>query len=785
MYATHRLLRRQHVWHIGWLALLLAVVLLLPQPRAHAQDAPTVALAVEPAFEGNYLVGSWLPLFVRLHNPDTAAVEVVLEGGAADAETRYTRTLRLDAGEQRTVILYVAITQNTATALVRATPAEGVPVEQGVSVTPRLNARLVGMLGGDVAALSLPAQTGVRSPLVVFPATAATLPGHAAGLDSLAVLLIAAPPAEPLSDAQQRAIITWLWRGGHLLLSEGVVLADTLPLLPETYTPATPGAAVDLQTRALLDMIGMSLNETEAPELSGVRLRPTDTATIVGQEQAPLLVQGRAGEGLITQAAFDLASPTLNAWDAAPRFWNHVLQPANPMQEIGTQRRLFEAALTGAASMLPTLNLPPAHILYGFLVFYAFIIGPVAVVILRRIDQLSRAWVVLPLLAFLFLGSGIVLALLLRPDQRLLTQVHIVELTAPGQAYVRSASGVLAAGQADVAFALAPDTLLRPLADAQGRFDPILGIRGALPQQATTFTVATTDTIRGLAAERQYELPALDAQILLGDETIQARVHNTLDVPLRDAVLLYGEQVAPLGNIPPGEMHTVPWPFQMDGTEPLYQGSPRTGSVLRASIGQTLDAEAEQRRVLLREALLQGTLTQKGTGPFVLAWLDQAPPTAQAPPTGAATIAETLLLGSAELHASGQVALPAGWLRLEPLAGQNVCPGGTGLQLDVRRPPITTSLRLPPALEGLQASALQITLDTREEWPNAGVRAHLYNWEQAQWVEQDLIWPGTLHVATPEPFVREGRVRLALDGRINEGECLLVRAEIAGRLPPR
>jgi hypothetical protein len=65
------------------------------------------------------------------------------------------------------------------------------------------------------------------------------------------------------------------------------------------------------------------------------------------------------------------------------------------------------------------------------------------------------------------------------------------------------------------------------------------------------------------------------------------------------------------------------------------------------------------------------------------------------------------------------------------------------------------------------------------------VRAHLYDWEQAQWVEQDLIWPGTLDVAAPEPFVREGRVRLALDGRINEGECMRVRAEIAGDLPPR
>lgn len=780
MHTDHRQPLHHRTWRLGWLMLLLVAGLLCPLPRLHAQAAPAIQLSVEPAFAGNYLIGSWVPLFVTVQNTSPQAAELVLEGRTANTATRYTRTLRLDGGEQRTLTLYITSPQNITTARVRAIPAEGTRVEQTVSVTPHLNARLTGIIGGDVAALSLPTQTGVRVPIIAFPLTAATLPDHAAGLDSLAVLFLADAPAAPLSDAQQRAIINWLWRGGHLLLSGDVALAEVLPLLPASYIPATRGAVIDLDTRALLT----DTDTTDVPPLRGRRLQPSDTATVLGQKQAPLLVQGRAGEGLITQAAFDLASPALNTWDAAPRFWNQILQPANPAQEIGTQRRLFESALAGAASMMPTLNLPPATILYGFLIFYALIIGPVAVVVLRRMGQLTRAWVVLPLLALLFLGGSIVLALLLRPDQRLLTRVHIVELTAPGQAFVHSASGILTAGQADFTLELAPDTLLRPLTDTEGRFDPIRGITGALPQQPATLTISASTTIRGLAAVRQHEIPALNAQIILSDEAIQARLENTLDVPLRNAVLLYGEQVASLGDVPPGEVRTVPWPFQMDGAAPPYQGTSRTGAVLRASMAHTPDTDTEQRRMLLRESLIQGILTQKGTGPLVLAWLDEAPPTVQVASTGAASAEETLLLAHADLRASGQIALPAGWLRLAPPAG-NICPGGAGIQLDVRRPPVLVPLQLPPALEELRASELQITLDTREEWPNAGVQARLYNWEQAQWEEQDITWPGTLDVATPAPFVREGQVILELDGRINEGECLLVRAEIAGSLPPR
>lgn len=769
-----------------WFILLAAIVYKVP---VYAQ--PDVQLAVTPAFAGNYVPGTWLPLQISLNNNGSAFAALVT-AAFPNSTDRYTLAVELPRNAQKVVTLYVAMEQSSQQLEVTV-EHNGAPVaQQEVQVRPRVDERLMGLVGEPPPTLILPRRQDIqRFPFVTFDLSLTAIPDQAYGLGSLTLLLLADVPTVALQPAQQQALLGWVAMGGHLVLAGGPGAQRTVAGLPEELRPAAIGETFNLDGKFL----GAFAETTGIETLPGVKLQPLEGSEASGPAAAPLWVQRTFENGRITQLAFNPEIAAIRTWPTAPAFWDRLLQPAFlsagsfglEMSPLRSQEQL----LTSAVGNLPALNLPRFTELFLGLALYTLFIGPGIALVLRRNDRQAWGWVVLPVAALVCTGLAFGLAFMLRADQRIVSQVSLIEQIGPDQALARTLVGILAPQDSQFAVQVPRNALVRPLRSTSSLFGSVGGAPGDYAQQTHVSEISTRRwEVQGVIAEQQIVFPAIDAQIILEHDTIQARVHNTTDQNLRDVVIAYAEQVAYIGDLAPGQQETVPWP----GMDDNQVEQPTPGVALSYLVlGTQLDAGRKpgavpDRRVLLREMLINAAVA-RGTGvpeegPLVLAWLTHTPLPVTVEASGAALQQTTLMVARPHLRGSGVVSLPPGWLRPDASVDQRAtCFSGSNQRgLSTQPAPITITLRLPSDLAAVRTTALSLTLRSERTWPNTGVTTELFDWQQQRWIDFDYDGPGDFLVSAPEPYLQDGTVRLRLGGRIDEGGCLFVQAQLVGIL---
>lgn len=770
-----------------YLLVALAVIALLPGQAAPARAQAGLELTAVPAFEGNYLPGAWLPIQVRLKNSGPARAVVV---AAAIANTSFRNTVPVDlpAGAEKQIALYAAMEQEARSLRVTVEGDGAVLAEQELEVRPRAGERLLGLVSSGDLRLSLPRRQELNAlPFTVVRLSLAELPDTVAGLSSLSLLMLSDAPTEELSPAQRQALLGWVSAGGHLVLGGGPTAARTLAGLPPRLQPATLGGSVQAPDASLAALAGAPGPGT----LPGVALTPAPDARAAIERDPPAWVQRPLGVGMVTQLAFDPGAPELVAWEAAPRFWDQLLRSpilaSSPLGAVPGIDPFQEGILTGALSATPTVNLPPDGLIFGLLAIYAALVGPGLALLLRRFDAQALMWLAAPALALVTGLAVFGLAFALRPDQRVVHQLSLVEVIGDDQARARTVTGVLAPRQQTFAAALDAGGLARPVRPAAGQYGGVSGVSGDLAQEGATLAFdAAPWQLQGLLVERQVTLPGVTARLTLKDGQLAVEIDNPGPEVLRDAVAAYGEYLVRFGDVAPGTRAIQVWPAT------AAPGARRGAAISYLALRDELEAgrapgQAPDRAVLVREALINAATTRGAAsdeGPVALAWLDRSPLPVRVDAPGAAWRETTLLALRPIFEGSGAVALPPGWMRPDLAAGgQIACTGEQGAGIAVTADPFTVLLRLPPGMGRLRAEELTLTMDSAGRWPNAGLTTVLFDWTARRWVEQDFDGPGDLRVANPAAYLRDGQLLVRFYGRIAEARCLYIDATLRGVLP--
>ena len=769
------------------LALLVAAALWGPLP---ARAQPAVSLAATPAFEGNYTPGTWLPIDVRLSNagpPLNATVAAALP----DSPFRNVQLVELPTGAEKQLTLYVAMEQSARA--VRLTVEQGATLlaEQELALRPRPDERLLGVLAAGELRLSLPRREDLASlPFTTVTMTPGALPERAAGLGSLALLLISGVPADALGAPQAEALLGWVAAGGHLVLGGGPEAARSVAGLPPPLQPAAIGAEAQVPDEALA-----ALTASEGPgPLPGVALAPAPDAQPFGDGAAPAWVTRRVGQGAVTQLAFDPGLPAIQGWAGAPQFWDRLLRPPTLVSTpLGLQPRadaIQEQILSGALTNLPALSLPPSDVIFAILALYAVLVGPGLALLLRRYDRQAWAWAAVPALALLTGAAVFGLALALRADQRVINQLSLVELVGEGRARARTYVGALAPQDQTLAAALAAPALVRPVRGASGTYGAVGGARGDISQEAPAADLNVEAwQLQGLMAESQLPLEGVVAVLAVGPAGPRVELRNDSGQTLRGAVAVYGEQVVFLGDLRPAERLQALWPAQPPSAEEVPRGTPLSYLVLREELDAGRGAgQAPDRAVLAREALINAAVARGSAGfdegPLVMAWLDRSPLAFDLDLDGAASQATTLLVLRPTVGGSGPVELPQGWLRPDLTAGGRApCNGELGAGVPAAPAPPTGAMRLPDGLAAMRAEAIPLTLESSGRWPNAGVTTELFDWARGAWVAQSFDGPGDLALPDAGPYLLGGQLLLRLSGPIENAQCIYATAAVRGTLP--
>jgi len=293
--------------------------------------APAVRIeAVEMGFSGVYRPGHMVPVFVKLSTANGERFDGELRAVQTDDDGEHLHWRRAapltgargqwrqvlvcpqpDALRDGALSISYGSTDGGAYRPVVSVDLGGYGPESRavMPVPPRpvdLGQWMLGVIGTGPGAWALLEAPGFHTgePVEVVAVPVGRAPVQWQGLDMVDVLVWDDPQPDQLTDEQRRALVQWVWRGGHLIVALGSharelaaapELAAILPVRVEQLAVQAPSM------RALHDALGQKAGGHDGGQV--IRVSPLRGARVMAREREkglPLLCRWAKGAGTVT-----------------------------------------------------------------------------------------------------------------------------------------------------------------------------------------------------------------------------------------------------------------------------------------------------------------------------------------------------------------------------------------------------------------------------------------------------------------------------------------------------
>jgi hypothetical protein len=549
---------------------------------------------------GTYAMGDWFPVRVTLDNPAGGAnlrvrVEVNLTGdvgGSANLVGVYARDVDLPSPSRKQVTLYTFASNFSHTLEVRLLQGESVIASTRVAIDPQepVNTAIVGVVSSDSSLLNLyegeqvghPEQAPVSSrwggPTVVTTQAARAkiahlspddIPPLTAGLNSLAALVVDDADTGVLSQEQRDAVASWIGRGGTLVVSTRPGGADTLAGFTDLLPVSASGTRTLNSLKGLSDLVVTPLDAAGSFIVPEAQLR-TDIAgaprLLAAQDGVPLVAMRDLGRGQVVYLAVSPEAAPLKGWDGVVPLVKRLLAEhpislvygASRAAQYGPPTQIFDTY--GTIFDLPALDLPEPFLLAAFMLIYILFVGPINYIILKRMRRAELAWITIPAMVAVFAALAYFIGLQSKGGELLTVRGNVVH-TAPGleRAEVRQYLGLFSPIRRTYRLQIGSDATAAEIdpygysyGGGGGNGKPPLVLAGGASTTIENVNVNTW-SLRSFVAESTVRTESpLEANLRLGDDTIEGTVRNRSNAGLQDVVLLRGAAVQYIGYIAPG-----------------------------------------------------------------------------------------------------------------------------------------------------------------------------------------------------------------------------------------
>ncbi len=777
-----------------------------------------LSLEAEASYDGVYRIGSWTPVQITVQN-DGADTSATIQVRVNQSSTAFASLIDLPGGARKTVTVYVFITSFTHRLTVDLMRDDASIVQQSITVEPHpASDYMVAGLSGAEQRLLFPDELRNNTQLAYVPVELSQLPDRAAGLNMFDAIVLHDVPTLELSDNQRSALHEWVARGGQLIISGGTGANRTVAGLPNALqiirvhgTRQEPAA--DLFSTSVNSQAMLAIAQYEVIS-SAESLQPyalSNPALNQPAEQA-LLIEQTIGNGAVTFFAASLAEATLSGLRDTQSFWSDILRPRQPLAAGFAPTDLTldafnESNVASALVNIPALELPSLLTLSVLLLLYIVLVGPVTYVTLRSLDRQALGWIVVPALTVLFAVGTYAIGYAQRGGDVVLNQITLVEQLDSGNdpttlSRVRSFIGVLSPKPSSYLLNLdnTRDTsaLTRPIS-LQGPWDINTNQGGVFTQETLASGSAQVSNLdiaqwsmRAILADEIQSYRAVDAQVVLDDQSISGEVVNTSGQMLYDVTLIQGNRIARLGDMAPGEHRNADL-VREDATSfggPFGEIMPLGYMIYHEAVdranqpdGTPLSPELQFRTRLLDVLYPPYGPALRAAQPLLLAWQQQPLLDVSIPDQRIDHQHHTLIIAQPRLQAANErIVLERGWLEQFNAQANQVCSSSQGIGVQLFDQPVESMLRLPRDLLGLQPDDLTLFATAEGPWPGA-ISIELFDWTTGEWVWQPVEGE-PLPIKRPGRFLSsDGKIRIRIDSQANaqmSTGCIYIDASLQG-----
>lgn len=506
-------MRTRAVRHVGWISAsaVLGFLLLVPGGgwRLPVEGASAIQLEAQVGWSGWVPLGAWLPLRVALSSTESldAAVVVDVPLPGRDGVMSFRRMVRLGPVEQHHLTMDILMPETRRAATVR--------LVSGARELARTDLRVAPTRVVDGVVLALTHDTAGLEFLTAFPqklrpayVRETDLPARWQGYGGVALLAIRDLDARVVSQAQQRAIETWVAQGGRLVVTGGERLVSLRAPWLLTMLPAMPAGL----TR---------MSSAQVPRgVHGPILAAALTPKPGASQRSPLIARWRWGAGVVTMWGFDAFAPEWRSWPGAAAEWGEALNA--PVWPAVASREL--------AAVLPAGRPLPGGLQMGLAVLsLAYVV--VVRATLFRAGRVRSGWLAVPVVASVFALVAYGFALQARRAGTAVVQAAVVEvIPGTGAARVSGVASLISPYGGTFGLEAPADGTVQPIQPAPLTFDGAGTISGSAPKTGLQLEV------------RQVVALAVEGHVAAGPQGLRLTISNRSGLQISDAMVFRGGQ---------------------------------------------------------------------------------------------------------------------------------------------------------------------------------------------------------------------------------------------------
>jgi len=618
-----------------------------------AQDTGP-AMQVTVGFDGYCRSGTWCPVYAVLSNEGVdveGELRVAIDGAGGGTEPDvYARPVVLPTHSRKAYFLYLppvgAFSRSRLT--VQLLTGDKVLLSERAAVAWLDEGdRLYGVASSSPSALNFLSDIAPAGGMAaVAHLSLEPLPPDPLGWEGLDVLILNDLDTAALRGEQRQALESWVAHGGHLIVGGGAGVAHTVAGVADLL-PVTVGG-----TRSVDDLwvLGEQVNAPVAVgpyAVAEATLRDGRVIIEQGDEQGGLILLARRtqGAGRVDFLAFDAGLNPFTRWDDNARLWEFVVGT----RTAETQRLTVHNGNSAheAISAIPGLELPSTLYLLAFMLVYTLLIGPVNYVILRKLDRRELAWLTIPALIVGFTVCAYVTGFQVRGSTAIVHRLAAVYVP-EGLPSASGGTGGVVGRVSQVVGLFSPQRTNYEVWVAGAGVCEIPGdyYGGPAGQPLQIVEEAGGSTIAGLRvdvggirpflAEGYADVPGVEADLRLVADTASAlRLEGTVrngNVPLKDAVLIVGDDEQRLGDLEAGEEANISFLLHggggMAGPGPWSSVSPSGHNVPEQILGPGNYWEDRElyRRYQFLQALFPYDGPGLGPGVYLIGWAEEDVP---------------------------------------------------------------------------------------------------------------------------------------------------------------
>ncbi|MCB2180112.1 hypothetical protein KQH54_03220 [bacterium] len=798
-------------------------LVLFSQPVS-AQNNSGLTMEAQASYDGNFKYGEWLPIQVTLENTGTD-LDTVLKAtiNQSGGNVTFAKRVSLPSGSRKLVTLYILPNNFSREIEIQLSDEEEVLVSQTVEVSPNQNdSFIIGIASPDwgpltqIAAITF--EENSRT-IVLAEINPDTVPEKAVALNSFDTIILNDMDTSNLNEAQQAALAKWVQNGGFLIIGGGTGIERTISGLPTSLTPFEITGYVEATHLSELEKLADDQPILLDGPFSMVTTASQSETVQPSDESFPILHKWQVGSGVVSLVSLNLTEAPFNAWSGTPAFWENLLGPeaeyANWMPRDMSLRQMRASNMYYPLSNLPALDLPSIKSLGILLIFYIAAIGPANYLLLKKWKKLQLAWATIPLLTVVFALAAFGLAYGLRGSDIVTNKLSIISLDEEGYANINSYVGVFSPAQESYEIEVSGDLLLSPTTsnyyDAwSSSVSPTIG--------ETIFMQNTPAKVIGLEigqwsmqtfnSENTHSyFGTIDSQLTLSEGFLKGEILNQSDITIKDAVLVFGNQMITLGDLEPNITVPVEEEIVQRLSDNLYNSIPyEIVDAIDPTGGINYSRDYE-----LRRSMLETTFQPYGywVGPdfeistpaqdeayfsnfYLVGWVDSSPPEVSI--NGKEATQNTLGLVTTHLPIiieQGKYTIPNslldGEISQQPLNG-GYCGGSSKTYIYLDYGSAEFDFHVPSALQTTQIDNLLLEFQEEiSQWSSVdpGIAVSIYDWENSRWSVISDIENGINSIANNGKYINpEGLVRVQVDKESqNTGGCIFVSLGLEGSMP--